>query len=515
MIAVVFVVLAPCVAAGGVVDVAVATEGRATQRDVNDVAAIDTSVAQGGFVLRPSVTGALSNEGLVGSLSYAPALSMLAPLADPSQTLYSVMHTLDVRGEASLGDRTHVRSTVTGSLGELDPASAQSALQTSSGVLDPLVSIPYGAIAARLGFGVDFTRRLSLDANGSFDVSSSLGNDRIPLTLTPGVEVGGTWQATRADALSAGAHAQVSSVDGRGGFAGGGPFLGWRRQLGRSTGFALSGGVGAYSATDDESPPLSVVVLPRGSAEFSTVLGLAGESALEAGARVGVSAVNDPLGTLLENRAALTLDGGVRFTRDVALRGDLTAFAPAFAYAQRGPTSDATFAGRGLVAWTIGEHVAVESGVIVTTRVVEDNVATDAMLTIALTASAPVLHTGGRPTGSGHRRVAIGVSQVGDPPRPGATTVKEPPPLDIPDDLPPPPLVPPSGVLKPNTGAIDPNAPPVSGAMRPITEEEKKKAEEAKKKRREGEKPADAETTQNEDAAKKGEPAKEATPATP
>lgn len=504
--------LAPSIAAGGVVDVAVATEGRATQRDLDattGIDALDATVAQGGFVLRPSVTGALRKEGMAGSLSYGPALSMLAPLGDPSQTLYSVLHSAELRGESTIGRRARMRAAVLGAVGELDPASAQSQLQRSSGVLDPLTAIPYGSLTTRLGAGIDFTRRLALDMNGTFELATSLGNDRIPLTTTPGIEIFGSWLATRADALLAGVNAQATNVDGRGGFIGGGPSLGWRHTLARDTGFSLTGGLGGYTASDDEVQPITVV-LPRFTGELYSVMDLAGESALEAGARAGVVVINDPLGTLLENRASLGVDGGWRINRDVAVRGEVIAFAPAFAYAQRGPTASTTIATRTLLAWAIGENVSLETGVVTTSRVVEEAFASDVMLTVSFTASAPVLHTGGRPAGSGTRHLGIGTTQVGAPPRPGATTVREPPPLDV--ELPPaenPALAPPSGVITPEeANAFDPNAAPVSGTLRPITEQDRKKAEELKKKRREG-----AEKKEGDPAAPattEGEPKEEA-----
>lgn len=510
--------VATLLAAGGVVDVAVATEARATQPRVDDPA-IDTTQAQGGFVLRPSVSGAVRHAGFAGTLKYSPGLSMLArqdlstfPEVSYS-VLYSVLHSLEAGAEAELGPRARVRSTVVGSVGELDPASAQSALQGSSGVLDPLVALPYASLATRLGAGFDLSRRTALDATGTFDLATSLGSDRIPLTMSPGMDVSGSWQATRADALSAGVNMQGAIVDGRGGFLGGGPGLGWRRQLARDTGFALHGGVGAYSASDDESAPINVI-LPRATAELYTLLDLAGESALEAGTRAGVAAVNDPLGTLLENRVSLSVDGGIRFTRDVALRAELTTFQPAFAYAQRGPTASSTYGGRVALAWLVSDFVSVDAGMVLTTRVVEEKPSTDALVSIALSGTTPVWHTGGRPAGSGTRHRGIGVSQVGEPARPGATTVREPPPLEIPEDLPPPPLVPPAGFVDPNAAPVDPDAPPVSGTLRPLTDDEKRKAEEAKKKRREGDKPAEGDAPASGDAkeAPKEEAPAEATP---
>lgn len=486
--------LASLVAAGGVVDVSLSSEGRATQRDVNKAADIDVSVAQGGLVLRPGIAGALEHEAIETSLAYFPALSLLAPVSDPSASQYAILHTIDARGEMRLGHRFSLRGTASGEIGELDPASAQSTLQQSSGVLDPFLSIPFGAARARVGASYDVTRRFGFDVDGRAAVASSLGDDRIPLTISPELEAFAFYDATRADSLLLGGNLQASSVDSRGTFFGGGPEVGWRKTLGRDTGFSITGGVGTYTASDDELDPITVF-LPRVNGSIGTVVDLSGEAALEAGMRAGVVVINDPLGTLFENRASIAVDGGIRVTKDVAVRGEASVFAPAFVYAQRGPTSSTTLAERISLAWRINEHLSWDAGAILTTRVVEESVSTDAMVTLGISASAPIFHTGGRPAGSGGR-FDVGETRVGDAPRPGST-IEEPEPLDV--ELPgegqetPPELVPPSGVVSPDEAVAPAAGLPGSLRpdlqMRPLTDEEKKKADEAKKKRRDNNDP--------------------------
>ncbi len=502
------IALALLIAAGGVVDVSVGSEVRASQNDVHGAGDVDATVAQGGLVLRPAIAAAVQNEMLAGTLKYSPGFSLLTPLADPSQAAFSILHGVDAGGDVRLGERVSMRGSVGLSIGDLDPASAQSQLRTSSGVLDPLTAFPYAGANAKAGASFDVTRHFGFDVDAAVDVSTSLGADEIPLTISPSLEAFAFWDLTRADRLFGGAHAEGSTVEGRGSFIGGGPEMGWRHALGRDTGFSLSAGVGSYTADDDEELESLVVFLPRARGSINTVQKIAGDTALEAGAQGGVSVRNDPLGTLFENRASAGLTAGLRITRDLVVREETDLFAPAFVYAQRGPTSSTTLGTRTLVAWAPIEHLALETSLITSTRVVEKDIGTDLLFGISVSGSMALWHTGGRPRGT-NGNFDVGVTQVGAAPpagMPTKKTIEEPKPLEIPPEEPlPPELVPPSGMVSPDA-LVDPNTP---GALRvdlrPMTDEAKKKAEEAKKKRRDGkdakgdEKDADAPDAKSSD----------------
>lgn len=488
-------------AAGGVVDVGIASEARAALVEGPDLA----GAAAGALVLRPSVNAAIENEVFGASAAYRPALSVVSALAKAADPALTLLHVVELGGDLRLADRLAFRSALVGSYGDLDPVTAQALFQGSSSARG-LRSTPFASLGARAGATAVLARRLSFDIDGRVDVTTALqagapavGGDaalEIPLTVAPGGEAMTAWQITRGDALLGGLSVQGASVAGRGFFVGGGPVVGWRKQLLRQTGLELTGGVGAYSASDDQLSPL-VVYIPTAQGRVSTLLDLSGEAALEAGARAGFNVVNDPLGTLIENRGAIGIEGGVRATRELAFRGSLTAATPAFAYAQRGRTASATYGLEALVAWAPSEIFELGAGVLGTTRIFAGTPVSDVQVALSLTARAPVLHTGGRPAGSGGGTTSsIGARRIGARPPLGASTIKDIEPLPPADAEPPPPeLVPPSGVLPEavsESGGPDGNTGPSGSKLRPLTDSEKREIEKKKKEKKDADEAAAA-----------------------
>ena len=290
-------------AAGGVVDVGLTTEGSATQNGIF-AEGQEIPAASGILVVRPSINAALEADAVSAAASYSPSFSLVSLLSGDitdSPPGFSVLNALAVRGDLRLS-RVSLRAALDSAFGQLDPASAQTVFRGSNGA--SVLSLPYASLGAAVGASADVTRRFGLDVDTRVVVSSSLGDSTIPLTTSPSLDATASWDVTRTDALFTGASVQASVVEGRGSFVGGGPLIGWHKQLLENTGFELRGGVGAYAAEDDEFQPV-LVYIPTASGRISTLLDLPGEAALEAGAQAGFTVLNDPLGTLLENRGSV------------------------------------------------------------------------------------------------------------------------------------------------------------------------------------------------------------------
>lgn len=468
-------VLAAHVATGGVVDVSAGAEARGTQLASPD-GDLENSALTGSFVLRPAVSGALESDRGAVRAGYAPQLSFVTPASQ----LFLLLHTADASGDLVVGPRFRLRGGLTGAIGDLDPAGAQSTLQGSSAVLAPLVSLPFATAGARAGALGRLTRTLELDVEGRADTTQSPGDETLPATHTAAVDATLAWQVSRMDGALFGLRTRVSAIDGRGSFSGGAPVVGWRRLLGRRAGLDVLAGAGPYYVEAGDAGAV-VVWVPTAEARLNGVFDLAGDAALELIATGSLGAVADPLGALLEERAAAS--GGIiyRITRALAVRASVGGFGPLLTVGR--PPNDiasTSLTSSGGIAWTLSDHLALEGGLLGTTRRVADRFVTDVTLSVAVVGQTNVLHTGGRPAGSdarlGH---AIGETRIGAAPPPNRSLLEEePPPLDVEAVEPPPPeLEPPPGYVPEEVEAMEPTAPPSSTpSLRRERPEEAKKA---------------------------------------
>jgi hypothetical protein len=471
-------VFATHVAAGGVVDVSAGAEARGTQMASPDGDLASGALA-GAFVLRPALAGALEEETRAARASYAPQLSFVSPASQ----LFLVLHTADASGEMALHPRLRLRGGLSGALGELDPMNAQGALQRSSALFAPLVAMPYAMGAARLGADARLARTVALDTDVRIDTQQSPGAETLPASSGAALDATLAWQIARMDGLLFGVRGRTAGIDGRGSYNGGAAVAGWRRQIGARAGFDLLGGAGPYfvEATGGGS---ALVWVPTGEARLRGVFDLAGEAALELSALGSLGAVADPLGALLENRAALAAGALYRLTRELAVRAEVGGFGPVFTVGQPATaiatTSLTSTAG---IAWALSPNLALEGGLLGTTRLIDDRALTDVTVSVALVGNATVFHTGARPRGSdpnpGRR---LGAEPIGAPPPPNRPLGAEDPsplpePLEV--EVPPPELQPPPGYID------DDLPPPALGPSLPARKNDRSRREREEAERRE------------------------------
>lgn len=445
--------LATQVAAGGVVDVSAGAEARGTQLGSADEDVAGAALT-GAFVLRPAISGAVEDERGALRAGYTPQLSFVSPATQ----LYMLMHTADVGADVVVGPRLRLRAGATGAVGDLDPAGAQAALQGTSAVLAPLVSLPYAAAAGSAGAVARLARTAELDVEARADTTQSPGDATLPATSTAALDTTLAWQLGRMDGALFGLRARASGIHDRGSFSGATAVVGWRRLFGRSAGLDVVGGAGPFYVDAGEEGSL-LLWLPTGEARLRGVLDLPGESAVELVATGSIGAVADPLGALLEERGAASAGAVWRVMSHVAVRAEIGGFGPLLTVG-RPPNALAStsLTSTGGIAWTINEHLAVEAGLLGTTRIVTDRPVTDFTLSVAMVGRSNVFHTGGRPAGSeAALGRTVGETSIGAPPPPNRPFVDEPPPALFEPAVEEPPLPP---ELEPPPGYVPEAEPP-------------------------------------------------------
>lgn len=375
----------------------------------------------GALVLRPGITAAVENDGERGlalRAGYSPQLSAVAPASRP----LLLLHTADVQGALDLTRRLRLRTSASSSLGDLDPATTQAALQRTSGVVDPLLRLPYASGTAQLGAAARLGRMIQLDLDARLAGAQTPGLDVLPATATISFDAVATWQMHHRDGLLFGARTRMSSIDERGSFSGAMPVLGWRHLFTRDAGLDVLVGAGPFLVNSVADGDRVWLIAPSGEVRVVALLDLPADAALELRGGVSVGPVADPLGALLEERLGGHVGALWRLTRAVSIRAEASLFGPLFTVA-RPPAmvADASLVSQSVASWDVGPRVALQASVLATTRWLDGAVLTDLTAGVALVTQAPVFHRGRRPAGTdpGLGR-QLGATPLAAPPPPNA-----------------------------------------------------------------------------------------------
>ncbi len=440
-------VVAGALAAGVVVDATAAAETRATE--AGPTSATDTGGGGlfGALVLRPGLSGAVERGGFALAASYSPQLSMVTTSLAPA-----ILNAGDLRAEVPFGPRFRLRVNAGGSIGDLDPGTAQGVLSSSAGLLAPVAALSFASANAGVGAAARLTRTVSLDVDARGAVTGSPdGSALIAPSTSGGLDATLAWQAWRTDAFTVGGEARSLAVDGRGSVVGGAPTVGWRHQLGPSSGVDARAGLGAVALTTGGADD-GVYALPAFAVAAHALLDVAGSPKLEVNGGAGLDLSNDPLGALLDDRLSASLGLGFRATREISFHVDSAGFWSVFSVNPprkvngvdiENPVSTALVANRGSISWEFTDGASLELSALSTTRLVGSFLATDATVGLSVNGTIPVFHAGDRPEGSDPRAGRdIGVERVAAPPPPGSTTIEAPPPLpEVPEEPPVPPAL--------------------------------------------------------------------------